>query len=257
MFFTRIKLFVFLLYCLYSVNTLFSQDIFKNGFTAKLGIVVPTTEFGDLYMYDEDYPEDRYSLKEGDVGIAAQIGYKYFFNWLNIGERMKFGIDVSWMTFNLLHTTREYSVKRKVGNDTIAYYSGEFELSHLILAPEVGPSFSFSFSEKSAIDLAVKVSPTLSFFGGSYIVPGTGDEESISGSGLGIRYTPSFSFRFSKFIFTFEYSTGEVKGSYTITDRQPYSGQSSVIIVNGVRRGIYQQTKMPSSFYRILIGIKL
>lgn len=221
----------------------FAQELLKNGRTFKLAIVIPETDFGK-FTNGLGQPDSNgiipYQHVAAYVGLGVQFGKMYFLASLNEKETMKLGIDVTWAGFSYL--------KQDVKHDVPSSYSNNIIMHHITAFMEVGPFFSYSPSESMAIDVAIKLTPTIGFIGGGDTKsprPVEG-EDWLIGTGFGLRYTPALYFRYNNFLIGAEYSLGDLSFNYNVQDKAYYRRNPSDF-ANGTS---------PYSTLRIVLGFK-
>jgi hypothetical protein len=252
------KAFYILITCFFITLQVKAQNEFENGFVLKVGPAIPVFNFGQFELNDVYFPKDSYYYQGANVGFAGAIGHMYFLNKVNLGRKTKLGIDVSWLTVSAMTSNWTFRVERSGNNSNQdIYYEGSFKLSHLFLAPEVGPFISFSLGNESAVDLSLKLIPSFNLILGAYNVPVGSGSEGISGQKTNIRVAPAVYFRKKKFLVGLEMNLGNVSMDYHFFDKPPYQGQTTILYVDGKSQGLYQNSTMNASFLKFVIGVKL
>ena len=201
---------------LFSSNAL-AGDPFKGGMTLKLTYALPQGSYGENMPYS--FGNYAYDLKTMNPAIGLQFGTMYFLNFIDIGDKMAIGIDVTW--FGASYQNASYSFLRNYTDNNVAYSdAGEFNMYYLMFNAGVGPSFSFSPAEKLALDLSFKVSPAFAVSAGKYSLSAAGgDSENLGASGFGFLYTPSFYFRYRLLLLGVEYNIGDIDMNYVTSGR--------------------------------------
>lgn len=214
------------------VNQLKASEPLQTGFTIKLAYVMPQSDFGILP------PTFPFVLNTMNSGFGLQVGKMYFINAIDLGDKFKIGVDVTWISFSYLSGNYDYSRTFNNGNETEEI---EFPISYMLFSAEVGPSFSFSPTEKMALDIAFKITPTFMTSSGEYFI-NTGDRESFLASGVGLRYTPAFYFRYGPILLGVEYNMGDVNMTYD---------------ENGLTQLPNEKAAINTDALRLVLGIKL
>lgn len=222
------KRFLILIVVVSSVFALKAQedsgnDIFEKGFTLKTAYISPLSNWGDFRQLPL-----QYGLQQPRWGLGLQLGTMFFLNGIDIGEDMRIGIDVTWMSFSGQSAIFNYRDTVNYGN-SIDPKQGTFNIYHFYLNPEFGPMFSFSPGDNMALDVSFKFSPGIGLARGTYR-PDIHLREGITGLGYGIRYTPAFYFRYDVLLVGVEVNLGSYKYSYegsdfhgTLRQDTPYS----------------------------------
>lgn len=187
-------------------NHLKASEPFTTGFTIKLAYVMPQSNFAVL---PSNVP---YELQTMNSGFAGQVGKMYFINAIDLGDKFKIGVDVTWISFSYLSGDYNYS-RTYIGSVGTETEEIDFPISYLLFSAEIGPSFSYSPTEKMALDLSFKITPTFVTSRGEYYI-NTGDSESFLATGSGLRYTPAFYFRYGLILLGVEYNMGDVNMTY-------------------------------------------
>ncbi|MEQ8324487.1 MAG: hypothetical protein RH916_07400 [Vicingaceae bacterium] len=220
------------------VTPTYAGDPFKKGMTIKLAYAIPQGGFGENMPLNPF--NNRYTLNTMNSGIGLQLGTMYFLNFIDLGDKMALGIDVTWLSTT--YQIGNYDFVRNYVDENINYTdAGEFDMYYLYFSAEAGPSFSFSPNEKLAFDLSFKLSPTFALSGGDYPLESIGDSERLGASAFGLRYCPAFYFRYSLLMLGVEYNMGDLDLQYKTT---------------GIIELTESQVSMPFDGLRLILGVK-
>jgi len=209
-------LIIFALLC--SNKSYAGEDMFTKGFTIKFAYIMPASDFGS---FDEDKLGNVYKTDKVNSGFGFHLGTMYFINALDLGDKFKLGIDVTWMAFNYTTVSYNYenvpsAIDQLIPGGSPTLYSGNFDATHVWFYPEIGPMISYGPNEKIALDLSLKLSPTFGGSSGSYVLE-NGESQAYGGIGSGFLFTPAFYFRYNVFLLGAEYSIGSLNSTYKFT----------------------------------------
>ncbi|HAW51698.1 MAG TPA: hypothetical protein DCX54_05125 [Flavobacteriales bacterium] len=219
-------------FSLFIQGQLKASEPFTTGFTIKLAYVMPQTDFGVLH------PTLPYELTTMNAGYGLQVGKMYFIKAIDLGDKFKIGVDVTWISFTYLSGDYNY-LRTYVGTSGSVTEEIDFPISYLMFSAEIGPSFSFAPNEKLAFDLSFKITPTFVTSRGQYYI-NTGDSESFLASGTGLRYTPAFYLRYGVLLLGAEYNMGDVNMTYdengfTLPNKKATVNTDALRLVLGVK----------------------
>ncbi|MGB0402810.1 MAG: hypothetical protein ACPGEG_01855 [Salibacteraceae bacterium] len=185
--------------------SLLAQDneAFDNGFSLKLLYTSGNAGFSNMTDYNINNGPGLIdpTWVKNNPGFGLKIGSMFFLNGIKIHEKMRIGLDATYMGFNYI------SSEMRVGpNQT-------FNMHNVYFNPEFGPSFSFSPADKMSIDVAFKASLVIdvNFGSYSYDVGNTNFSDTYVGVGIGFRYGPAIYYRYKPFLVGIQYNMGNVK----------------------------------------------
>jgi hypothetical protein len=199
-----------------NLNVHGQKDMLKTGMFFKLGINMPNKNFADYFAPTSRIGQQRFSYTDHKIGYGFEFGTLFFLNGINLSEKAKLGIGVSWMEINY------FQIRYRDSKEIELIADNPFEGYQLSAGVKVGPTYSVSPWENIAFDFSIKISPIYTFskaeqsfewidygspweFSSPNKVPTTRD---LVGKGFGYLYCPSITIRSYILSFSLEYQFG-------------------------------------------------
>lgn len=234
------------------------KSILRSGFSIKLGVYNPSSDFAKPEINTSSYKDLVYA------GPNFQLGSQFYIGPSIAQNKLRFGLDVSWLDLS-------WALGK---NDEIQNYdqtSQFFEFSGFGL----GPLVSYNPVDKLVIDTYVKAVPSffLIYNGVDYTDPQASSitlshpydnsySENALASGLGVKGLLGFAVRY-KFIQTgFEYQWGKTQFYYATTREYTSSiAQNAYELAGGDQSGTEKDSygnkfERYTGNYRFFVGFR-
>lgn len=179
------------------------NEAFDSGFSLKFMYTAGGSGFSNMDNFNTNatgFAAAGPTWVKNNPGFGLKLGSMFFLNGIKIHEKMRIGLDVTYMGFNYIS-----SEMRITPNQT-------FNIHNIYFNPEFGPSFSFSPADRMSIDVAFKASLVVdvNFGSYSYDVANSNFSDTYLGVGIGFRYGPALYYRYKPLLVGIQYNMGNV-----------------------------------------------